>query len=98
MKIGCTGEFYCADADEILNLHIRFQKREMVGKSSQSFYEACEASITLITKPDKANLGNKNYRPPNEQKCKTPQKHINKYNQARYKEDLWQPRFISEEV
>ena len=37
-----------------------------MGKSSQSFYEACEASITLITKPDKANLGNKNCRPPND--------------------------------
>lgn len=90
MKIGYTGEFYYAHAEKILNLHIWFQKRGMVGKSSQSLYEVCEASITLITKPDKANLGNKNYRPPNEQRCKTPRKHMNKYKQARYKEDLWQ--------
>lgn len=96
MKTAYTGELYYAHAEEMLTLHIWFQRREVVGKSSQSFHEACEASITLITKPDKANLGNKNYRPPNEQRYKTPQKHMNKDNQARYKEDLWQQRFISE--
>ena len=88
MKIGYTGEFYYTYAEEIPNLHI-FQKIEVEGKSPQSFYEAYEASITLIPKPDKANAGNKNYRRFNEQRCKTPQKRMNKYNQTMYKKDLW---------
>lgn len=72
MKTATLVSFIGAHAEEMLTLHIWFQRREVVGKSSQSFHEACEASITLITKPDKANLGNKNYRPPNEQRYKLP--------------------------
>ena len=57
---GFTGEFYQTHKELILILLKLFQKTVEKGTLPKAFYEA---TITLISKPDKNNTNKENYRP-----------------------------------
>ena len=59
--VGSTGEFYKAIKEEVTTLlHRLFKKIQTDGRLPNSFYEA---SIILISKPDKDTTKKENFRP-----------------------------------
>ena len=58
---GFIGEFYQTSREELMHILLKvFQKTAEEGTLPNSF---CEATITLIPKPDKDNTQKENYRP-----------------------------------